>query len=164
MDELRSSKGLHRNRSIGSAVIAIAAITLALAVGLYFSGNLPFQKAAPSSTLPPPADYIGVANIQFTSAYSNLNPQGGYTINLQIKNIGPATATFDPAAVLLNGQQVSAITGAAATFSQTTLVTNASATGIITLPSTGFTSGMAVKITIPDTRHGLQFSQVVTLP
>jgi hypothetical protein len=164
MYELRSSKGLHRKKSIGIAVLGIAIITLALVVSLYFSGNLPFQKVAPSSTLPPPADYIGFPNIRFTSAYSNLNPIGGYTINLQIKNIGPATATFDPATVLLNEQQVSAITGASATFSQTTLVTNASATGTITLPSTGFTSGMAVRITIQDTRHGLQFSQVVTLP
>lgn len=139
-------------------------MTLALAVSLYFSGNLPFQPLVASSTLPPPADYIGLPNIQFTTAHSNLNPQGGYTVNLRIKNIGPATITFDPATVLLNGQQVSVITGASTTFSQTTLVTNASANGIITLPPAGFSSGMAVKITIQDTRHGLQFSQVVTLP
>ena len=163
MDEQRPPKRLHRNRRIGIAVLTIAIMTLALAVSLYFSGNLPFQPAAPSSTLPPPADYIGLPNIQFTTAHSSLNPQGGYTVNLQIKNIGPATASFDPAAVLLNGQQVSAITDAATTFSQTTLVTNASATGTITLPSTGFTSGMAVNVTIHTSRD-LQFSQAVTLP
>jgi hypothetical protein len=145
------------------ALVVIAAITLALMISLFLGGNFSINGGT-STPSPSPADYIGFPNIQFTSVNSSHKPEGGYIINLQIKNIGPATASFDPTNILLNGHLITSISDASATFSQTTLVTNASATGIITLPSTGFSSGMTVNATIQTTRYGLQFSKIIILP
>jgi hypothetical protein len=118
---------------------------------------------SPTSTSSP-ADYVGFESLQFTNVNSNIKPEGGYTVNLQIKNTGPATAKFDNTTILLNGKKITAVIGAISTFSQATLITNASATGTITLPSNGFTSGMKVEVTIQTIPKSLQFSQEIILP
>lgn len=150
-------------------IAVVIVIVVAGVIGIALSSNLGVHFNNPATTpssspTPSPSDYIGLEKIQFTNASSNLKPEGGYTIDLQIKNIGSVTTKFDNTTIFLNGQRIPAITGAIAIFSQTTLVTNASATGTITLPSPGFPSGMTVEVMIQTIPKGLQFSQDVILP
>jgi len=115
-------------------------------------------------------------SIQIVSAYAepqmNNGQQIGWTITLQVKNVGTTDATIDN--IFINGKPFSSYNTGTAVISINTTITQAplsislkagdSTTIIITIPKgLGFTPGQMVEIKLHTTR-GYEYPKQVTLP
>ncbi len=107
--------------------------------------------------------------VEFTTAYvtgagTNSTP---YVITMNLKNTGSAAATIDQASILYNGKPANVTSGAGTiltTFTPSiTMNPGETSTGTIVLPTTGYSSGMTLEVTL-HTTGGKDYPKVITLP
>ncbi|MGC8954345.1 MAG: archaellin/type IV pilin N-terminal domain-containing protein, partial [Desulfurococcus sp.] len=79
---------------IATVIIVAVTIAIAIAVALWMTGLV--------------GSFTGTENLQIVSAYATKNPDGNWTIYLQVKNVGTVDVTIDN--IFINGVPVSSLT------------------------------------------------------
>lgn len=78
---------------IATVIIVAVTIAIAIAVALWMTGLV--------------GSFTGTENLQIVSAYATKNPDGTWTIYLQVKNVGTVDVTIDN--IFINGVPVSSL-------------------------------------------------------
>jgi len=153
-------KGFKWNRKgvspvIATIIIVAIAIVMSIAVAYWMLGL--------------GASFTKYEKLEFTSAYATTDGTD-FTIHMNVKNTGSATATIDVASILYNGKPDTGYGPDApvAAFGVLTLDPGKATTGNITMPdgtltSGSWVSGMTVEIMV-HTTAGKDYPKVVTLP
>jgi len=142
---------------IATIIIVAIAITMSIAVAYWLLGL--------------GGSFTKFEKVEFTTAYTDVTPNS-FVVTMNLKNTGSASATLDNSTILYNGKPASGyasatpscLFNASITNTQITMAPGESATGKISLPTTGtWTSGMTVEITL-HTTGGKDYPKVITLP
>jgi flagellin-like protein len=136
---------------IATIIIVAVAIVMSIAVAYWVLGL--------------GASLTRYEKVAFISAYATGDETTSFTINMQLKNTGSATATIDDSIVMLNGIPTSDVGGTVnitpLTLTSGEATTAATITGLT--KANGFSSGMTVEILI-QTTAGNQYPKVIVLP
>jgi len=139
---------------IATVIIVAVTIAIAIAVALWMSGLV--------------GSFTQTENLQIISAYAERDStNGGWKINIQVKNTGTTDATIDN--IFINGKPISSYNGGITVnpdvTSQTIPIKSGNEKTIqITIGSNaGFSSGQMVEVKI-HTASGKEYPRQVTLP
>jgi hypothetical protein len=143
---------------IATIIIVAIAITMSIAVAYWLLGL--------------GSSFTKFEKVEFTTGYADTSGSG-YTLSMDVKNTGSATATIDPTLILYNGKPSAATSGAVATCTAGTgivdvngnLVLDPGKDGSISVALSGgnWTSGMTVEVILHST-GGKDYPRAFILP
>lgn len=143
---------------IATIIIVAIAITMSIAVAYWLLGL--------------GSSFTKFEKVEFTTGYADTSVTG-YTLTMNVKNTGSATATIDPTLILYNGKPSTATSGAIATCTAGTGIVDANGNlvldpgkdGSISVALSGgnWTSGMTVEV-ILHTTGGKDYPRAFNLP
>jgi len=139
---------------IATIIIVAIAITMSIAVAYWLLGL--------------GGSFTKFEKVEFSTGYAETESNGNFTLTLNLKNTGSATATIQDSQILYNGKPASAYTGFSPWCNATTIVMNPGQSNctIISLDaSTGspWISGMTCEVTI-HTTGGRDYPKALILP
>jgi FlaG/FlaF family flagellin (archaellin) len=143
---------------IATIIIVAIAITMSIAVAYWLLGL--------------GGSFTKFEKVEFSTGYATTDSNGNFTLSLNLKNTGSATATIQSDQILYNGKPASAYAPWAPVCNATTIVMNpgqSNATTIIlagntvTNPNSPWISGMTCEVTL-HTTGGKDYPKALILP